>query len=786
MILNYFVTTLRKFGKNKLLQFLNIAGLVFGITTFLLILLYVINESGFDSQHKNRNRIYRILMNYHPEGSDPNYNISFIQDETIQKLNNNYPEIEYAISIYQDDNTCEIIGDHYFSEENDVIFSESEIVKIFTYPLIKGEANDLLKEDFDALITSSKAKVFFPKCNPVGKILTYQSASDTFLIKIKGVIKDFPINSTLKSDFIIKISNQLKLNNYIYPQESYIMIKEGKSINELKKKLPTQKLDYGTIMIREYSLQPFEDIYFYSDHISYNPKPHGNINNLYILISVAIIILLVSVNNYIIFSIFNTKSILKDIAIRKSLGASTRDLRIQQMIRTSLFLIIAFFLSLILTYIIIPKWNTYFQVNLYPLFFSNIKFFFISIFIILIMIIICSSYINLYISKFNPLDLFHSSFISGRSKNYLQQGVVVFQLFLFVGLSSFSLSVKNQLNYAIKKDHGYNEENIICIDFSKEELSIFYRPFIEEIKKLPFIESISASSLPIPNSTMGKMHVPKYKNPDENVVLNHMFIENNFFKTFKIPVKNKDQISLLQKGYVINEHAAKLIGIPQSPKLPIMLTNPTGKTIQIESICSNFDIQNVESGIIPMVFHIKDRIFNYIYIRLSDKHPENAMAIIKSKYSEITKSETCEISSLSSTIKEIYHTEYKFLQALNFGTFLIILMAITGLVNVSLQSLRSKLKEITIRKIVGATEFSINKLLLKQQFTGLLIANITALLVSYTLINKWLQNFAQRIHITPELFIIPILFSILIVVLISIISVKIIYKGNLLDNLNNE
>lgn len=669
MILHYFVTALRKFRKNKLLQFINIAGLVLGITTFLIILLYSINETGYDNQHKNKNSIYRVLMNYHPEGSEPNYSISFIQDEVIQKLNNDYPETEYALSIYKDDNKCEIIGEHYSSEENNIIFSESEIAEIFTLPLVKGDPNNLLKEDFDALITTSKAKVFFPKSNPLGKILTYRSASDTFLIKIKGVIKDFPINSTIKSNFIIKISDQLKLNNFVYPHESYLMVKEGSNISELKKKLPIERLDFGTIMIREYTLQPFNDIYFYSDHINYNPKPHGNINNIYILLLIAVTILLVSLNNYIIFSIFDTRYILKDIAIRKTLGASTNDLRLQQIIRTAVFLIIAFFLSLILTYILLPKWNNYFQVNLYPLFFSNITFLFISLFVLLIIILICGSYINLYISRFNPLDLFHSSFISGRSKNYLQQAVVIFQLFLFVGLSSFSISVKNQLTYAIKKDHGFTKENLLCIDFSDQESGNYYNPYVEEIKKLPFIENIAGSSQPIPNSSMGKMHVPKYKNPDENVVLNHMFIDNNFFNTFRIPIANKNQISLLKNGYIINEYAAKLIGIPQNPKLPILLTNPVGESIQIESICNDFDIQNVKSGIIPMILKIKNKTFKYVYIRLSDKHPKGALEIIKSKYIEITKAEKCEPLFISDSIEEIYNADFKFLQAINLGTF---------------------------------------------------------------------------------------------------------------------
>lgn len=789
MLKSYLLSSFRKLSKNKGIQFINLLGLIIGITSSLLVYLYIIHETGFDQQHKKKNRIFRVICDYHPQGSESNYRVSYVDEEAYNKLKNDYPEIKKLTNLYRVYGDCIIESNLNSLQEENIIFSDSEVTQIFTLPILKGDQENLLLKDLDLLITETKSKVYFGNKNPIGEIITLKTQKDTILLTVKAVIKDFPENSNFKPDFIAQINDRLKTSELVYPEETYLLLKNNTNLNNLHSKLPEFQYDYGTIMISKYSLQSLNDIYFHSDHINYNPKKQGDIQNIYILSTIAIIILIVSLNNYIIFSIFDTQSILKDIAIRKTLGATVNNIRLQQLISSFIFIFIAFVLALITTYFIIPVWNSYFAVNLYSLFYFNFKFILGSLVILMLVSLISGSYINFYVSRLNPIELFHTSFVSVKHKNHFQRGIVIFQIILFVGLTSFSLIVRNQLNFAIQKNPGYDAKKLLCIDFSEKNLTGFYFLFIEEVKKFPFVQGLTGTDSPIPNSKTRLMHVPKYIHPEQNIILNLIRVDNTFFKIMKIPCQSKNNPSKPfknKKSLIINECAAKLLGIDNNILLPVTLINPAGETREIEQICKNFDLQGIKNKTIPIGIKLSESAQKYIYLRLNNNYPDNALDLIKSTFLEITGENQYSANFITDQIKEFYSGDFKLLRAIYTGTFLTILIAVIGLINVSLLSLKLKTKEILIRKVAGANEFSINKLLLRNQFRGLILANLMAIPLSIWIITNWLQNFAQHINISLYTFIIPLFLSTFIIVLISLVSVKIIYRKNLLVTINIE
>ncbi|MFC2151777.1 ABC transporter permease [Bacteroidota bacterium] len=791
MLKNYFLTTLRKIKRNFGLHLLNIAGLSIGLAISFLIFLYLIHETGFDKQHKKRNHIYRLILNYHPEGSESNYIVSDIENNVILKLREEYPEVKKITNIYRIDGNNYIRYRSKFNPENDICFADPEVLDIFTFDLIKGEDNNLLIDDFDVLITESKSKKYFQNENPIGKLLTLETEKDTILLTVKGIIKDFPINSTFKFDFIGKMSNSFKdyYNNF-FPEETYLLVQYNTHQEELEKKLPVFKYEYETTMINSYTIQSLNDIYFYSDFIQTYDKKTGNKTNVYILGVIAVVILLVSINNYIIFSIFDTKSLIKEIAIRKTAGASLKNIQIQQLISSFIFAFIAFIIAFIIMYLLIPSWNNYFEVNLYPILLNNINYTFGIIIITFLTGLMSGLYNAFYISVLNPLLLFRSSFISIKRKNYLQKIIIAFQVLLFVSLTSFSILVKNQVNFAINKDTGYDKENILIIDFSNKELKDKYQVFKNEISNLPFVSDVSALSQIIPNNNLWKTHLPKYNEQSKNVIAYSIKVDENFFNTMSIPLINgndEQKAFTDKKAYIINEIAAKELGINKDLKFPVNLLTKDGKTIIIERICMNFDLQSVNHQPFPLVIRMKESHLNNVLIKLDSNKPDNALKQIESLYYGIVSNDfTFQAVYLDDHIENSYSKNRLFLYAISLGTLITIFMAILGLLNVSLLILKSRTKEILVRKVHGASKLSIVKLLAAEEAQLVIGANIIAIPFTIYLMNKWLQNFAQHINITSNIFIISLTLSVIFMLAISFISLKIIFRKNLLSELNRE
>ncbi|MBI9053948.1 MAG: ABC transporter permease [Bacteroidales bacterium] len=785
MLKHYILFSIRKIHKQKFYSIFNTLGLSIGLSLSFLILLFIINQTGFDKQHTKKDSIYRLLCNYHPEGSESNYALSYWEEEVITKLNDEYPEVQKIASLYRFFSKITVMNHTFLQEEPNVIITESEITDIFTFPVIKGDPSDLLTDDYNVLITESKSKIYFGNQNPIGEILTLKTTQDTILLKVKAIIKDFPENSTLKPDFIIRVKDCYKKLSNVFPEETYLLINPDADIDKMQNKMPEFRYDFGTIMISKYALQSFNDIYFRSDFLNYNPKKEGNIEHIYILSIIALIIFLVSINYYIIYSIFDTKTLIKDIAIKKTLGASIKNIRTEQLISSLIYLSTNVIIALFVTYLLIPIWNKFFEVNLYPTIYENYKFIAAVVVILLFASFSSGGYITFYISRLNPFELFHSSFISIKSIGFLQKAILTFQIILFIGLLSFSITIRKQLNYASIKDSGFDIENLLQIDFTKKELKEFYFPFVDEIKKLPFVENVSGAYFPIPNNRMMKKHVPKYKNTDQNVILNLLFADKNYFRTMKIDLRKNylnDNLFRNKKAIIINEAAAQQLGINKGTPMPVCLSEE--RAIIIEEICNNFDIQGIKQKSEPLGIQLSESEHKFLFVRLKTDQQIEALNSIKTKYKNITKGQILSAAFVKDNIKQFYKSDYKLLKAIQTGTFLTILISFISLINVYLLSLKSRTKELLLRKFSGANEFYINILFIKDQLKILFLALIISIPISVWLINKWLNNYAQHINVSSKTFIISIILAFICMSFASLISTRIIYRKSILSNLN--
>ena len=788
MLKNYLLIFARKINRNLLVQIANILGMSIGLAISFLILLYLINETGFDKQHKKGNRIYRLICNFHPEGSESNYTISNIEDKLIQTLRNEFPEIERTSSIYRFSSINQLRSNGLLSIEKNICFAESEILDIFTLELLKGDIKNPLPNDFDILVTESKAKSYFKNENPIGKVVTLETNNDTILLTVKGVIKDFPLNSTLRFDFIGKISNRVKHNENIYSEETYLLLNQKANYKELEKKFPVNKYIDGAVMVSSYALQPFHDIYFNSDYINSYFKRTGNKTNVCVLCIIAFVMLVVSINNYILFSTFDSKSILKDITIRKAAGATIRNLQVQQFSSSLLFSITSFVVAFLITYFLIPLWNNYFEVDLYSILYYNFLSIAGIITITLITIIFSGLYVSIYIGRLNPLQLFNSSFIKVKRSNVSQKFIIGLQVLLFVSLTSFLVFVNNQIKFAITKETGYNKENVLVIDFTNKELKNKYHEFKSELNKLPFVLEVSAMNIVIPNSNFMKIHFPRYKDPSKNVVSNLIVVDKNFFNTLSIPIGNENSERkpvTIDNSYIINKVAAKELGIPNESVFPINLPSSDGYTMIIARICGDFDIQSVNHQLTPLAIYIKESYLGYILVKLSSSKPDDAEKQVEALYTKIvSKDYPINTKYMTDYIEEAYKKDKLFLNAISLGAIVIAIITALGLFNISLLNFKSRTKEILLRKVVGAKELSILTSLAIEEIIIVICANALAIPLIIISLDQWLNNYVQHISITSNIFILTFVLSMLLMLIVSVISLKIVLSKNVITELN--
>ena len=791
MLKNYILISLRKIRKNFGLTFLNILGLSIGLSISFIIYTYFIYETEFDKHHLKRSKIFRLIWNYHPEGSESNYVVSRIQDELIVRLRDEYPEIDKVVNLkkIKGDSQVKFKSDVY--SETDLFFTGPEVLDIFTFDIIKGDENNLLVNNFDLILSESKSKLYFKNENPIGKTLILETSKDTLLLTVKGVIKDFPVNSTIKFDFIAKINNTY--NHYykvLYSYETYLLLKDGTDYKKLEEKLPEDKYDYGTIMFSNYKLQPLDDIYFNSGYIKSYSKKIGNRTNVYILAIIAFIILLVSVNNFTLFSIFDTKSLIKEFAIRKSVGAALANIQVQQLIKAILYILITLILSLIITYFLIPFWNQNLEVNLLPILFQNIKIVIGFILITIFTIIILGMY-GAYNARFlNKLVILNPAFVSLKTKHSFQKLLIVFQVFLFVAISSFSFVVRNQVSFALNKDIGYDKTNLLAIDFSSKELKSKYFAFMAEVKNLSFVECATGISHLIPNADFYKTHFPKFDDPSQNVVLNLLYVNEDFFKTINVNFADNQDSKMIpykNKSYIINDIAAVELGLNLESGPPYHIIRNNTKDNSIERICKNFDIQSINHHPSPFAIRIRKSPLNYMLIKLAKNPPENALnqledifvknVSVKGKFNAIY---------INDHIENYYKKDRMFYKVSLLGTFIAILNAFLGLLNVSFLILKSKSKELLIRKVFGAREVSIFNWLTKDLLKLVVIANILAIPFSIFIIDKWLNNYAQHISLSAQIYIVVFAICVFIMLLISLLSIKFTYRKTIISELNKD
>jgi putative ABC transport system permease protein len=727
MIKHYLLIALRTIRRQKLFALINIAGLAIGLTTFILITLYIQYEYSFDRFHENYNHIYRVEQIAHLADKD-DYWTSTVYPMG-EELARSYPEIDNAVVIR------DVWGEYLsssdeltFYEENG-LYAQNSLFQIFSLKFLEGNPETALKDPFSMVLTESLAEKYFPKGNAVGKLIT---ARNRFAYQITGVIEDIPENSEFEYvDYISSISSLEPVEGWTldnwgnYSYFTYILLNPNSDPAKLEKKiynfLDEHKEDKSTSITLW--LLPFSKV-----HLDPDPENKGIITIIYLYSSVAIFALLIACINFINLTTAYSVSRAREIGVKKVVGSSRRNLIFQFLTESILFSVIATQAGFILSEFSLPYFNRIVNRTLDIQYIENWQFVVFILAVTLMVGLLAGVYPAFYLSGFKPASVLKATReISGR-KNIFRKILVTFQFTISAMLILSTILVFRQLNYMKNKDMGFDKSGILflTIDAERKENSRSFSTIRNQLIAHPDILNATISfTIPFHGHT-GSNYNWEGGDPDEKVNVGRNHVGVNFIDTYGIEIIKGRNFSWefatdSIEACVINEKAVKIFG----------WDNPIGKRIHnnqytVVGVVKDFHPYVPFNEIPPFVmFAHSYRIdqFNTYSIRYSEGADlEDIRKYINEVFKSYFPDTLFETKDLTDNLGEPYTIYQGVISTFGFFSVVTILISAVGLFGLVAYITSSRTKEIGIRKVHGASFTQIFLILARDFIVIILIA----------------------------------------------------------------
>lgn len=770
MFISYLKIAWRSIQKHIFSSAINVVGLALGMACCLLMLLWVNDEFNFDSFHENGNEIYRVISEIHStkgisvNARTPNALGPVLKDE--------FPEIVDFIRYQGYENWFIKANDKTF---NNTVFgtAEPEFFNMFTFPFVKGNPKEALNNPSSIVITESMALKYFGESDPMGKTVNIMSEGFT----VTGIIKDIPQNSHLQFDCMIPVSNIERFNHqdftswesmffYTYIQTSKNVSKqnlEEKIYNLLNKRAGKSEI--------KLLLQPMADVHLLSDFESDNDNySQGNIQYVYIFIVMALCILLVACINYMNLSTAKSSNRAKEVGMRKVIGASRFNIGIQFIGESLMLCVFALILSVGILYVSLPLFNEFTGKNLILDFISSWYLVLSLIVVTIVTGLLSGSYPAFFISSLKPIKALKSVNELNQSRRGLFRKVLVITQFVFtVVLLVISLTMHSQLDFLRNKNLGYNKNHVIHFtDYTTVSIEVLG----EELLKYPGILNVSFSNSPARRYSRLKNEISwEGKNPDDVILTYTLSVDPEYLNTFQIELKEgrfySKEMPTDRTNFVLNETAVKKMGFSSPIGTKLTYNNPYYGVIEgnIIGVVKDYHQTSLHNPIEPMVFLpvIETRD---VCIRVNPNDISGSINHMESLWKKYANPDYPFVYEfVDEAINKFYAREQKIGSAFTIFTSLTLIIACLGLIGLASFMTEKRTKEISIRKVLGATVSGVSILISREFIKWVLIANIIAFPLAYILVEKWLGSFAYKVGIDPWIFIYSGVFSIMLALL---------------------
>lgn len=780
MFRNYLKTAFRSLLKQKVYTAINVIGLAVSIGACILIVMYVRHEFSYDKFFPGGDRIYKMVL----ERKYPNHATfySVVPHSFAQSIQKDFPEVENVLHLFGPNRNSVVtykVSDTQVKsfEEDYFLQTDSSFFKFFDLELVKGDKSTVLALPNQVLISESTAKKYFGNDEPIGKIL----GGDNGELKVSGVFKDLPDNSHLRFDFLGSLAGP-QFNQFIntenftgFDSHTYIKLKAGADYKTLEAKFPKMVDTYAAAQIERdlgkswedykragngyrYFLQPLTSIHLDPTNIEFTITPSGNIQYVYILSFIAALILVIACINFMNLATARSAERAREVGVRKVMGSLKKQLVIQFLVEATLLTLIGTIIAVIGAQLLLPSFNSLVEKQLHIPFDALMVASLLAV--ALLVGVMAGIYPAFVLSGYNPVVVMKGNFSNNARGAWLRNGLVVFQFMISIILIVGTVVVRSQMSFMQSKNLGFDKEQVLMVEraFVLDKKS---ETFIEEIRRMPEVREVAGTSSRVGNrdDVFGQQFQPD--GSDEVLTVKSMVMDDDFAKTIGFELKDgrsfaketNDSLNIL-----LNETAVRTMGLsdPIGRKLlnnDLFRGNPQqakARYFTVVGIVKDFHFQSLRDEITPLVIYSYEAFGklatpNIVAVRLKDNQFQQAISKIQSKWSELVPNQPFQFEFLDQNLSQGYAEEQRSGKLFAVFSGLAIIIACVGLYGLSAYTASLRIKEIGIRKVMGASVAGV-VILLSKDFTKLvLIAFVLAVPVAWWMMDSWLSGFAFRI-----------------------------------------
>ncbi|MGA0560363.1 ABC transporter permease [Larkinella sp. VNQ87] len=770
MLRNYLTIAWRNIRKDKFYSLINILGLTIGVTCGLLLLLYVTDELSFDRHHQKADQIYRIVS-YITEPDKIN-NWASTQPPLAKSLKQDYPFVENYVRFFPNGRVAFRQGEKRFYEE-DVYAADSTVFDVFTHKFLEGDPKTALARPGSVVLTEKTARKFFGEGKALGQMLR---TNDTTSYQVTGVIEDVPRNSHFTFNALLSLSpNERQANGwggfYIL---SYLVLPKDFDTNILESKFP-QLYDKNMASIFKrmgikitYRLQPLTSIHL---HSKMDGESGGDISYVYIFSAVAFFMLLIASINYMNLSTARSAKRAKEVGLRKVMGSLRNALMAQFLTESVLMTVLALTASFVLVALALPFFNTVSgkEISFWEL--LRPQFLLIALVIVVFTGFISGSYPAFYLSSFEPATVLKGSF-NAKGGSFFRKTLVVIQFAISLIMLICTWIVYDQLNYMRDKDLGYNREQVLTIDYQDRQPRDRYNLLRNTLLANPNIRSVATASSPTSNIGGRIIFGVESNTGLKEMGFKPMGIDHDYLQTMGMKVVTgrdfSDKIPAdTANGVLVNQAAVKRMGWKEPLGKKVLLGGlpqagqPAPPEAKVVGVVKDFHQQSLYSPIEPMIMLYRPHN-GVIHIKIDAKNADKTVEFIGQKWRETYPDRLFEYRFLDQDFESAYRADE--LRGRIFTAFsaLTILIACLGLFGLATFTTEQRVKEIGVRKVLGASVSSV-VLLLSKDFTKLVLFSFPiAIPVAWYSMDRWLQHFPYKTDIGLGVFVVACVLTLLI------------------------
>ncbi|MGB3590724.1 MAG: ABC transporter permease [Nonlabens sp.] len=753
MIKNYFKVALRNLWKHRGYAALNIMGLAIGMAASFLIVLYLIQEMGYDRFHPAGERTYRVVTDL--KTPSDSFQTTVLDWNRLEEFATAFPEIESYSMVMGATYDIKIGNDNYREE---LMAANEDFFTIFGYQLLEGNPSTALKDPLSMVLTESSAQRYFPDGNAMGKTFRIRANQNT--VTVTGIMEDLPQNTMLDGNMILSISSiyevidpDIKESWANFESYGFAVLAAGTDAKVLEEKMAGLNQEkHGAQMessqlTLEYFLEPIEDIHLYSAR-GQSPQ----ITNIYIFAIVALFILCIAAINFINLTTARSVERAKEVGIRKVIGAQRGQLASQFLSESLVVCLLSFVLALGITAAALPYFNTLAGSVVATSIFGQ-PYYILSLLVVAIIIAVAAgSYPAIILSSYKPIKVLKGKFSNSSSGEALRKGLVISQFTISLVMIISTIIVYNQTVFMRGQDLGFEKEQLLVIPTDNSSKTKLFK---QKLATIPQITSISTSSNLPGNGGDSSTALSLVKNKSgqnqtlsmSRYIIDHYFIDQLGMKIIAGRNFSKEFATDSTSAMILNRKAVNLLGYANAQDAIGASFEQWGRNGVVVGVVQDFHMESLQDEIEPLSMVYSNNSNLLVNIKVAGSVLNNVLPQVEQAYKSVFIDKSYDYFFLDEDFDEQYRSEDQFARlSLNFA-FLAIFISCLGLLGLASYSTLQRKREIGIRKVLGASSAGIVNLMSLNFLKLVGIAILIASPIAWYLMHNWLADFAYRIDI---------------------------------------